>query len=85
MNSLVKKAVAVKYAEGLDVPVIMAKGEGASAQNILAEAQKNDILIQEDSVLVDFLGMQSVGEAVPEEAWTALAKIFAFILENGGK
>ena len=76
------KAVAVKYDEGIEVPFIMAKGEGKIAEKIIEEANDKNIPITEDTTLVDILGIQEVGTKVPEEAWRALAKIFAFILEE---
>ena len=77
-----KRAVALKYPEGVEAPVIMAKGEGRTAQIILEEAEKNGIHIAEDAVLVDLLGMSEVGSVVPESAWKALAVIFSFILSD---
>ncbi len=77
-----KRAVALKYPEGVEAPVIMAKGEGRTAQIMLEEAEKNGIHIAEDAVLVDLLGMSEVGSVVPETAWKALAVIFSFILSD---
>lgn len=79
----VKRAVALKYPEGVEAPVVMAKGEGCTAELMLAEAEKNGIHIAEDAVLVDLLGMSDVGSIVPESAWKALAVIFSFILSDG--
>ena len=81
----VKRAVALKYPEGVEAPVVMAKGEGRTAELMLAEAEKNGIHIAEDAVLVDLLGMSDVGSIVPESAWKALAVIFSFILSDGDK
>lgn len=78
----IRKAVALKYPEGVEAPVIVAKGFGKTAEKILNEAEKNNILIQEDEELVDLLGLQNIGSIVPEEAWDALALIFSYILEN---
>lgn len=75
-----KKAVALKYPEGIDAPIIVAKGEGKIAEKIIEIANDNEILIEENEVLVDMLGFSNVGEMVPEETWTAIAKIFSYIL-----
>ena len=80
-----KRAVALKYPEGVEAPIIMAKGEGRTAELMLEEAEKNGIHIAEDAVLVDMLGMSDVGSIVPESAWKALAVIFSFILADGDK
>jgi len=78
----VKKAVALKYPEGVEAPIIVAKGEGLIAEKILTEAEKNSILIEEDATLVDMLGFEDVGSVVPESAWKALAVIFSHILSG---
>ena len=78
----IKKAVALKYPEGVEGPIIVAKGEGKSANHIIKLAKENQIQIEEDAALVDLLGFQSVGSVVPEESWKALAAIFSFIMEE---
>ena len=80
-----RKAVALKYIEGTQAPVILAKGEGRKAEIILEEAEKNAILVTEDKVLVDMLGLSSAGDLVPENTWQALAVIFSFILSDQKK
>ena len=77
-----KKAVALKYPEGVEAPVIMAKGEGRTAEIMLEEAEKQGIPVTEDKVLVDMLGLSEAGDIVPENAWKALAVIFSYILEE---
>lgn len=77
-----KKAVALKYPEGVEAPIIVAKGEGKTAEKILLLAEKNNILIEEDVTLVDMLGIGEVGSVVPQEAWKALALIFSYILNE---
>ena len=86
MNSK-RQAVALKYMEGTEAPVILAKGQGRKADLILSEAEKNAIPIREDKVLVDMLGIADAGEMVPENTWQALAVIFSYILndENQGR
>ncbi len=81
-NQKRKKAVALKYPEGVEAPLIVAKGEGRKADQIIREAEKNNIHIEEDSALVDLLGLSDVGSMVPETAWRSLALIFSFILSE---
>ena len=77
-----KKAIALKYIEGTQAPVILAKGEGRNAQIMLEEAEKQEIPVAEDKILVDMLGISDTGSFVPENTWKALAAIFSFILEE---
>lgn len=80
-----KVALALKYPQGTDVPFITAKGKGELAEKIIAIAKENDIYIEENAPLVDLLSVQEVNDAVPEEAFEALAAIFAFVLEREGR
>ena len=84
MNSK-RKAVALKYIEGSEAPLILAKGEGRTANLMLEEAEKEGIPVTEDKVLVDMLGLSSAGDIVPENTWQALAVIFSFILSKNDK
>ena len=84
MSEAKKKAVALKYIEGTQAPLILAKGQGHRAELILQEAEKQGVPVAEDKVLVDMLGLASAGDIVPENAWQALAVIFSFILYEKG-
>ena len=77
-----KKAIAIKYDDGIDVPIIMAKEEGKRADQLIEEAIKREIPVTENTMLVDMLRVEEVGQMVPENAWKALAEIFAFILKD---
>jgi len=81
----VKKAVAIKYPEGAEVPFITAKGKGQLAEKIISEAKKNNIKIEEDAALVEILDAQEIGQAIPEEAWKAVAQILSFVLQSKEK
>ena len=77
-----RKAVALKYIEGTEAPLILAKGEGRNAEVMLDEAEKKGIPVTEDKILVDMLGLSSAGDIVPENTWQALAVIFSYILSQ---
>ena len=81
-----QKAVALKYPKGAEAPFVIAKGNGLLAKKILEEAHSNDIKIEENTPLVEFLSEVQVGSLVPQEAWEILAQIFSVILkeEEGG-
>ena len=78
----VKKAVVLKYPLGAQAPFITAKGSGILAQAIIDEARKNDIKIEENTPLVEFLSEVTVGSLVPPETWEILAQIFSVILQE---
>ena len=80
-----KKAVALKYPKDAPAPFITAVGKGALAEDVLKIAKMNDIMILENTNMTDFLSVQEVGTAVPEEAWEVLAQIFSIIIKSQEK
>ena len=81
MKSL-KKAVALKYPKGVEAPVIVAKGFGKKADKIIEIAEESNVPVEENEGLVDLLGLEDIGDIVPESTWKVIAEIFAFIMEN---
>ena len=77
-----QKAVALKYPEGAEAPFVIANGKGLLAKRILDEARENNIKIEENTPLVEFLSEIQVGSLVPPEAWEILAQIFSVILQE---
>ncbi|HHY74609.1 MAG TPA: EscU/YscU/HrcU family type III secretion system export apparatus switch protein [Bacillus bacterium] len=87
-----KEAVALSYDSPTDyAPKVIAKGRGEVANNILENAKKFNIPIQEDPTLVELLGQLEINETIPEELYQIVAELFAFIyridkmLENNEK
>jgi len=75
-----KEAVALTYKpDAENAPVILAKGKGKIAENILQKALENHVPIQEDPSLVSLLGRLDINESIPEELYQAVAEVFAFI------
>lgn len=77
-----QKAVALKYPKGAEAPFVVANGKGLLARRILEEAQNNDIKIEENTPLVEFLSEIQVGSLVPPQTWEILAQIFSVILNE---
>lgn len=80
-----KKAVALKYPEGASAPFIAASAKGFLAEKMLEVAAEKEIPVTEDAALADFLSVQEIGQAIPEETWEAVAKIFAFVVKFDAK
>ena len=80
-----QKAVALKYSKGAQAPFVIANGKGLLAKRIIEEARSNDIKIEENTPLVEFLSEIQVGSLVPPEAWEILAQIFSVILKEEEK
>lgn len=77
-----KKAVALKYPKGVEAPFIVAKGKGYKAEKIIEEAEINRIPIVDNEPVVDLLGIQNIGDFVPQQAWEIVAQIFSVIIKE---
>ena len=80
-------AVALKYdADSMNAPRVVAKGQGFIAARIRELAIENGIPILERKPLARALyKMCKVGQEVPEEFYSAIAEILAYVYELNGK
>ncbi|QFT88852.1 Flagellar biosynthetic protein FlhB [Bacillus sp. THAF10] len=74
------KAVALKYEQSKkSAPVVNAKGAGLIANNILREAEKNNIPIQKDEALIELLMQVELNDTIPEELYEVIAEVLAYV------
>lgn len=75
-----KKAVALGFDIEKDrAPRVVAKGKGASAENIIKIAQLHNLPIKQDEDLVELLSKVELDREVPEKLYVAVAEVFSFI------
>jgi flagellar biosynthesis protein len=73
-------AVALRYdPEGGGAPRVIASGQRKIAEQILAEARKHQIPIQDDPALTAALASVNLGEEIPPELYPVVAEILAYI------
>jgi flagellar biosynthesis protein len=78
------QAVALRYRPDTDkAPLVVAKGRGHVAEKILQLARSHQVPIREDKDLVQVLGLLDLNEAIPPEAYKAVAEILAFLYRVG--
>ncbi|MGR8930383.1 MAG: EscU/YscU/HrcU family type III secretion system export apparatus switch protein [Gammaproteobacteria bacterium] len=77
-------AVALQY-DGQNAPKVTAKGEGFTAQQILAIAEKHGVPLQNAPELVRILAQVPLGEEIPHELYLAVAEVIAFAYFISGK
>lgn len=74
-----QKAIALKYdQEAGRAPLIVAKGMGEIAEQIIQLAEENDIHIHESPELVEVLIRLELGDEIPESLYRAIAEVIAF-------
>jgi flagellar biosynthesis protein len=77
-----KQAAALKYDPDQNgAPVLVAKGKGQIAENIIKRAKQANVPIEEDPILVSYLCDLPLGEEIPPELYLAVAQVLAFIFK----
>ena len=81
-----KKAVALRYdLEENKVPVLVAKGQGEIAKEIIKIAKENKIPVVENEALVEALIKLDLYEEIPPELYEAVAEILVYVFRRLGK
>jgi flagellar biosynthesis protein len=70
--------VALEYGRN-KAPVLTAKGDDELARRIVAEAKKQGVYVAEDPRLLAMLSRLDVGQEIPEDMFTAVAVILAWV------
>jgi flagellar biosynthesis protein len=78
-------AVALRYAEGDAAPVVVAKGRGLVADEIIRRAREAGLFVHESRELVALLMQVDLDRHIPPALFVAVAELLAWIyrLENG--
>ena len=77
-------AVALEYERGThNAPVVVAKGRGPIAEQIMAVARDNDIAIEANPMLAEALSGVPLDESIPHELYQAVAEVIGFVLRAG--
>jgi flagellar biosynthesis protein len=77
-NTSYQQAIALEYGKN-KTPVVSAKGEGELALRIIAEAKRQGVYVSEDPRLLAMLSRLDVGQEIPEDMFTAVAVILAWV------
>jgi flagellar biosynthesis protein len=83
--SPMKKAVALRYSPDPSAPVLVAKGKGAIAEQILLTAKENGVPVQEDPSLVEVLSKLDLEQEIPQELYQLVAEVLSFIYRSDNK
>ncbi|OZB35757.1 MAG: flagellar biosynthesis protein FlhB, partial [Alishewanella sp. 34-51-39] len=66
-------------------PLIVAKGHGQLAKDIIELAREHGVLIHEDAELTRLLSKLELGEQIPRELYLIIAELIAFSYVLQGK
>ena len=72
-------AVALRYADGDAAPVVVAKGRGAVAEEIVRRARDAGVFVHESSDLVALLMQVDLDARIPPALYIAVAELLAWL------
>lgn len=75
------KAIAMRYTEKDNAPVIVASGLGYMAEKIVEVANENNIPVYEDTSLASILSQLKLGQEIPSELYNAIVEIYIYFLK----
>jgi len=75
-----KKAIALKYDDKYEVPIVTAAGMGYVADRIIEKATESQVPIVVNKEMANLLNNVEVGDSIPEELYGAVAEIIAFVM-----
>lgn len=85
-KSSIRRAVALKYEPGEQTtPVVVAKGNGLIADQILEQAKLNGVPVQEDASLVEVLSKLDIDQEIPSELFALVAEVLSFVYQSDRK
>jgi len=79
-----KRVIGLKY-DQKSAPKVVAKGYGALAEELIAIAKENDVMIHQDAELSQFLNSLELGQEIPRELYIVIAELIAFAFVLQGK
>lgn len=74
-------AVALKYAPGDAAPVVVAKGRGLIANEIIARAREHGVFVHQSPELVTLLSQVDLDDHIPPALYVAVAELLAWLYQ----
>lgn len=76
-------AVALHYEQGSrEAPRVIAKGRGLLAEEIIALAEENGVVIETNPLLAEALSGVEPDETIPVELYEAIAVVIGYVLRQ---
>lgn len=84
-SSTTQDAVALRYAPGSAAPVVVAKGRGVTADEIVRRAREAGVYVHESRELVALLMRVDLDQRIPVELYRAVAELLAWVYRLEGR
>jgi flagellar biosynthesis protein len=84
-ETLARVAAALSYRDGMTAPVVVARGRGLVAEEIVRRANEHGVAIQVSGNLATLLTQVEVGHAIPPQLFEAVAELLAWLYRLEGR
>lgn len=74
-----KKAVALEYSDISTLPRVLASGQGAIAEEIIALAKEHNIPVKENDTLAELLTKIQKGSSINQETFRLVAEVISWL------
>jgi flagellar biosynthesis protein len=74
-----RNAVALRYPDKDSAPMVVAKGRGLVAEQIIAKAREAGVFVHESKELVSLLMQIDLDQQIPPQLYQAVAEILAWV------
>jgi flagellar biosynthesis protein len=72
-------AAALRYADGMSAPIVVAKGRGLVAEEIVRRAGEHGVAIHVSNNLAALLMQVDIDHAIPPQLFQAVAQLLAWL------
>ena len=81
----VRMAAALSYRDGMRAPVVVARGRGLIADEIVRLAREHDVAVQVSGNLAGLLMQVEINHAIPPQLFQAVAELLAWLYRLEGR
>jgi flagellar biosynthesis protein len=81
----VRVAAALRYRDGMAAPVVVAKGRGLVADEIVRRASEHGVAIHVSNNLAAMLMQVDIDRAIPPQLFNAVAQLLAWLYHLEGR
>ncbi|MDP1557328.1 MAG: EscU/YscU/HrcU family type III secretion system export apparatus switch protein [Nitrosomonas sp.] len=84
-NKTCQTAVALTYRTGQAAPIVVAKGRGIIAEEIIRRGKESEVYVHESAELVALLMQVNLDDRIPPQLYVVVAELLAWLyrLEKG--
>jgi type III secretion system FlhB-like substrate exporter len=79
------RALGLRYRKDMPAPVVIAKGEGVFARELVRRAEELGILVVRDTIVTESIRFVEVGQEIPESCYEVVAALYRFVFRTADK